>query len=244
MTYLTSLLIIVIQSAVVLLAVYYGLHVPILNNLGVTLVFLLLGITVFILLGMIIGNIFSTSEAITMSTITIGSVLLFVSNLVLPLETLSPIIVKIASYNPYVLVSESIRKSMLLGVGFDGLYSQLAMLGAYVIILLVLVISIKKVISSKVFEKILRRKTKHLITVPEDHYLTIAEKNLVIKSISELLDVLKNMSNSDFKQLTESKNIFAKWLKDNLNEKRLGFRLEGKTLEKSIYILEKHLGRK
>lgn len=244
MTYLTSLFIIILQSIVVLFAVYLGLHVPILNNIWVTLSFLFLGITVFILLGMIIGNVFSTSEAITMSTITIGSVLLFLSNLVLPLETLSPVIANIANYNPYVIASEAIRKSMLMGIGFKGLYYSLAILGIYIAVLLILVISIKKMISSKMFEKILRRKTKHVFTVPEDHYLTLPEKNIVIKSISELLDVLKNMSNTEFKNLTQKTNIFSSWLKDNLNERRLGKKLEGKTLERSINILEKHLGRK
>jgi len=244
MTYLTSFLIILIQCAVIILAVYYGLQVPILNNISVTSLLLFLGMTIFILIGMIIGNIFSTSEAITMGTITIGSILLFLSNLVLPLETLSPIIANIASYNPYVLVSESIRKSMLMGIGFKGLYYQLALLGIYIVVLLILVVSIKKVISSKLFDKILRKKTKHLFTVPEDHYLILHEKNLVIKNVNDLLEVFKNMSNAEFKHYTEPTNIFSKWLKDNLNEKKLSSRLEKRTLEKSIYILEKHVGKK
>jgi ABC-type multidrug transport system permease subunit len=244
MTYLTSLLILVIQSAVVLVAVYYGLQVPILNNLGVTLIFLFLGLTVFILLGMVLGNIFSTSEAITMSTITVGSVFIFLSNLVLPLETLSPVIAKIAAYNPYVIVSESIRKSMLMGISLQGLYYPLAILGIYVVGLLILVISIKKVITTKLFEKILRRKVKHVVTVPEDHYLNIPEKNVVIRNIPELLDFFKNLSSTDYKNLTVSTNIFSKWLKDNLNERRLASKIEKKSLEKSISILESHLGRK
>jgi ABC-type multidrug transport system permease subunit len=244
MTYLTSLLILIIQSAVVLVAVYYGLQVPILNNIGVTLIFLFLGLTVFILLGMVLGNIFSTSEAITMSTITVGSVFIFLSNLVLPLETLSPVIAKIAAYNPYVIVSESIRKSMLMSISLEGLYYPLIILGIYVVGLLILVISIKKMITTKLFEKILRRKVKHVVTVPEDHYLNIPEKNAVIRNIPELLDFFKNMSSTEFNNLTVNTNIFSKWLKDNLNERRLASKMEKKSLEKSISILESHLGRK
>jgi ABC-type multidrug transport system permease subunit len=244
MTYLTSLIIILVQSAIILLAVYFGLQVPILTNIDITLIFLFLGISVFILLGMIIGNIFSTSEAITMSTIAIGSIMLFLSNLVLPLETLSPVIAKIASYNPYVIVSESIRRAMLLGVELKDLYYQLAVLGAYIIVLLILVISIKKVISSKIFDKMLRRKSKQIFMVPEDHYLKIPEKDILIKNVAELHEAFKNMSHADYAKFTKPSNIFTKWLKESLNERKLASRLDGITLEKAIGVLEKYLDRK
>lgn len=241
MTYLTSLFIIIIQCAVILAAVYFGLKVPLLENFIVTASFLFLGITVFILIGMVVGNLFSTSEAITMSTIAIGSILIFLSNLILPLETLSPTIVKIAGLNPYVIVSESIRKSMLMGTWFDGLYHELIILAIYIIGLLLLVVSLKKISSSKVFEKILRKKTKQIIALPEDHFLNIPEKEIVVKNISELHELLKNMSHTDYHHFTKPKNIFSKWLKESLNEKKLSSKLEGASLEKAIRILDKYL---
>lgn len=244
MNYFTSFLIILIQITIILLAVYFGLQVPILNNLEVTAVFLVLGISVFILIGMIVGSLFNTSEAITMSTIAIGSVLLFLSNLVLPLETLSPIIIKIASYNPYVLVSEGIRRSMLMDATFKDVYYQLAILGAYIIILLLIVISLKKLTTSKIFEKLLRRRHTHVFTVPEDHYLKIPEKNIVIRSIPELHEVLKEMGHADYNSLIKPKNIFSKWLKESLNEKKLANNMERKSLEKAIRTLDKYLNRK
>jgi ABC-type multidrug transport system permease subunit len=244
MNYFTSLLIIVAQAAVILLAVYYGLNVPILNHIEVTIVFLLLGMSVFILIGMIIGNLFSTSEAITMSTIAIGSVLLFLSNLVLPLETLSPIIAKIASYNPYVIVSEAIRRAMLMDATLSEMYLQLIILGAYIVILLALVVLMKKLSSMKMFEKLLTRKPKQVFTVPEDHYLKLDDEKIIIRSIPELLETLKHMSNADYNAHVKPKNVFSKWLKESLNEKRLALKIEYKSLENAIKVLEQYMDRK
>jgi len=244
MNYFTSLLIIVVQVAVILLAVYFGLNVPILNHIEVTIVFLFLGMTVFILIGMIIGNLFSTSEAITMSTIAIGSVLLFLSNLVLPLETLSPIIAKIASYNPYVIVSEAIRRAMLMDAGLSDMYFQIIILAVYSFVLLILVILMKKLSSTKLFERLLTRKPKQVFTVPEDHYLKLDNDKIIIRSIPELLNTLKHMSNADYNAHVKPKNVFSKWLKESLNEKRLALKIEYKSLENAIKVLEKYMDRK
>ncbi|MGV8169544.1 MAG: ABC transporter permease [Candidatus Nanoarchaeia archaeon] len=244
MTYFTSLVIIIIQCAIILAAVYFGLQVPLLNNIEVTIALLLLGMSVFILIGMIVGNLFSTSEAITMSTIAIGSVMIFLSNLILPLETLSPLIQQIASYNPYVIVSESIKRAMLMDATFMDLYFQFALLAAYIIGLLIIVISLKKITSSKIFEKLLRRRPKHVFTVPEDHYLKIDEKGLVIRSVPELLDTLKHMSNADYNELVKPKNVFSRWLKEGLNEKKLASSIEKKNLDGAIKVLDKYLKNK
>ncbi len=240
MNYFTSFIILVAQCIIILAAVYFGLHVPALTNIGLTTLFLFLGITVFILIGMIVGSIFSTSEAITMSTIAIGSVLLFLSNLILPLETLSPLIGQIARFNPYVLASEGIKKAMLFQSTFQDLYFELIVLAAYCIILLIIVISIKRIITLKFFDKVMRRRHKMVFTVPEDHYLRIDDKNIIVRSVPELLETLKHMSNHDYATLTKP-NVFTKWLRESLNEKRLALKLEGKSLDSAIKILEKYV---
>lgn len=153
MTYLTTILILIIQVAIIVCVVKFGLDAPVLNNIAVSALVIFAGMSVFALLGIVIGNLFSTFESITMTTIAIGSIFIFVSNLVLPLETLSPQIQQIARYNPYVITSEAIRKVMLFNTGLEMISSDLLILGIYCAIAAILIIIINRIYSSKFFTR-------------------------------------------------------------------------------------------
>jgi len=240
-TFLTSLIILLVQVIIVLLAVNYGLGVPILNNLLITIIFILLSTTFFIFLGIFIGYLFSTSEGITMSTIAIGSVLIFFSNLILPLETLSPIIQKISLFNPYVVASEGIRKATLFGLGFNSLYKDMIILFAYCVILIVLTVVVKKIISSKYLEGFHHRFHKGKINVPEDQYLVLYEGKITIKNIQDLIDALGKISDTKYQKLITPKNVFSNWLGRSLKARFLSFRIRGQKRKAAIEILKKYM---
>jgi len=153
MTYITTVLILVVQVAIIIAVVRFGLDAPVLNNIAISALVIFAGISVFSLLGIVIGNLFSTFESITMTTIAIGSIFIFVSNLVLPLETLSPEIQQIARYNPYVITSEAIRKVMLFNTGIEMIAKDLLILGLYCLIAGVLIVIINSIYSSKFFTR-------------------------------------------------------------------------------------------
>jgi len=153
MTYITTLLILIIQVAIIMCVAKFGLDVPALNNIGISALIILAGISVFSLIGIVIGNLFSTFESITMTTIAIGSIFIFLSNLILPLETLSPEIQQIARYNPYVITSEAIRRVMLFNTGIEMLVNDFLVLGIYCAIATILIIIINRVYSSKFFTR-------------------------------------------------------------------------------------------
>lgn len=243
LTYLTSLLIILIQVILILAAVTILLNVPILENIPVTIVATLLAITVFTLIGMIVGYFFNTSEAMTMSTIALGAVMIFFSNLILPIETLSPVIQSIANYNPYVMASETIRRAVLFGAGFDTLYLNLLILAAYAAIALTLALIIYYIKASRLRGALHGKFGKSTITIPEDHYLLILEKDIVIKNIPDLLDAIRQLSEEEYNKLARPNNIFSRWLKENLKERNLARKIRTKSKQDAIEIILKYLSR-
>jgi len=176
-----------------------------------------------------------------MSTIAIGSILIFFSNLILPLETLSPIIQKISLFNPYVIASEGIRKATLFGLGFNSLYKDMIIIFAYSIILLILTVVVKKVRSSKYLEGFHHRFHKGKINVPEDHYLLLYDGKITIKNIQDLIDALKKLSDKKYQKLITPKNVFSNWLSRSLKARFLSFRIRGQKRTATIDILTKYM---
>ena len=237
--YLTALIIILIQTILILAIAHYYLAVPILDNALVTSVILFIGITLFIILGLFIGTISTTSEAVTMSNIVIGSVFLFLSNLILPLETLSPLIAKIASFNPYVIVSEGIRKAMLFNAGFEQIIPDIMMLLAYIAILVTFMIIINQ-LGFKHFLATRRHKKNLLVTEPEHLILEINNDVKIIKNIPDLIKTLKDIKEKEYEEITKKDNPIREWLRHTLNKRMLAIRLKNKKLEVAIEVLEKY----
>jgi len=140
-TFITSFTVIILQTFIILWLANYFLHIPLFKNVLSTLLIILVTTTFFIILGMIIGYLFSTQEGAIMASIVIGAVLMFLSNLVIPLETLAPGLSGIVKYNPYVLASELLRKSLLFRISFQEVLTPILILfGAALIIFLVMIL--------------------------------------------------------------------------------------------------------
>lgn len=78
-----------------------------------SLLVLAIGSVVFILLGMIIGYAFRSSETASLAAISISSIMLFFSNTILPLETLPTYIKSVVVFNPFVVVESMLKKVIL-----------------------------------------------------------------------------------------------------------------------------------
>lgn len=240
-TYITSSMIILVQAIAILLLAFFGLNIPLIDNIEVTAIVIILGMTVFILLGMLIGELFNTSEAITMANIALGAIFIFLSNLILPLETLSEEIRVIAEYNPYVVASESIRSSLLFGASIQSIGEELIILTGYAIILLIVIMTVRKMTTSRYFYD-LKHKNKKINT--EDDHSLIMDNKKVISSEKDLLEELKNITDEEYAKHTKPKNIFSMWLEKDLGSKYLAYRIKNKTRKKAIAILEKRIKKK
>lgn len=135
-TYLTNILIILLQLVIV-----FGVMMTFNANLASTLinisVALLVITTTFILLGMIVGYVFSSEETATIGSISLGTILLFFSNTIIPLETLPNGFRQIANYNIFVIGESIIRKIILFESSLKGVLSELYLLAAYIAVFLI-----------------------------------------------------------------------------------------------------------
>ena len=100
---------------------------------------LLLVTTLFTFVGMIIGYWFTSEETATLAAISIGSIFLFLSNVILPLESMPAYIRNIAQFNPFVLGERLLRKTIFFGAQFSELVFELQWLGIYAAVIFILI---------------------------------------------------------------------------------------------------------
>lgn len=141
-TYLTTLVITLIQVLVILAVSAVFLKDNIVQLLPVAGV-LLLSSSVFSFIGMGIGYAFKSEETGTLASISTGSLLLFVSGIVLPIETISPVIRSITSFNPFVISESVIRKVFLFNAGISGIWSELVTLAGYTVGLFIIIVVVE-----------------------------------------------------------------------------------------------------
>lgn len=151
--YLTNLLIVVFQLLILFIAAFFFLPELQSSILSMAIVLLLVS-TVFILIGMFIGFVFNSEETATLGTISVGSLMLFFSNAILPIETLPVGIRDIAKFNPFVLSTSVLKKIMLFGANFTSSFSSISievyMLLCFVLIFFVLAFVAREVTKSSI----------------------------------------------------------------------------------------------
>jgi len=118
-TLLTSLIILAVQSLIILSITSLFFSTQISSNILSVLIILLLTIIFFSFVGMIIGYLFKTEETAILGGVTVSFILIFVSNLIIPIESMPQIISAIANLNPFVIASDLLRRSLLFDSGFS-----------------------------------------------------------------------------------------------------------------------------
>ncbi|MDP3734235.1 MAG: ABC transporter permease [Nanoarchaeota archaeon] len=113
--------------------------------------------SVFTFLGMTIGYLFTSEETGVLASISLGSIFLFVSGVILPLEGVSPLIRKITFFNPFVIAEKLVREIFIFNTSFSLLNSDLGLLIAYGILLFITIM----IIESFVHEHVVRKMLKH-----------------------------------------------------------------------------------
>lgn len=240
--FLTSFFVIILQLILVLVLAYYFLNTTILANIYLTLLTLLISIIVFTFLGMIIGYLFNSQEAVTMASISVGSVLLFLSNLVLPLETMSDTVQELARYNPYVVASELLKKVTLFNSEWNAIQTDFLIMGMFMVVFFILTLIIQKMskiqyISKKpIAKQIVKRKKDEII----DRYFKL-KTGVLIRDEKELLKELKIMSDITFREYVDkTKNDFEGWLLLIGNDELAKAISRCKTREEMIVVMEQY----
>lgn len=137
--FLTNFLIIFVQVAIIFGVAAIFFKDAIINVIGPALLAVVLISTTFIMFGLFVGQLFKTEETSALAAVTVGSVLLFFSGTLLPLETLPVALRKITDFNPFVLGEHILKQIMLFGNGLGSVWQQLVILIGYSVVLCLLV---------------------------------------------------------------------------------------------------------
>jgi ABC-type multidrug transport system permease subunit len=138
--YISSVAIIFAQLVIIFLVMFKITNSSLIFNtiLNAFIVLILLG-SVFILMGMLIGYMFKSGETSNIAAISLGSILLFFSNTILPIETLPASIRSIVQFNPYIVGEAALKKILLFNQSLSNVLPQIYTLIAYVSALFILV---------------------------------------------------------------------------------------------------------
>ena len=144
-TYLTCLIILLIQFTLVLIGIKFILNMNsfvVSPELGVILI---LAFTTFIFIGMFIGNLFNSEEAVIFASMITAGAFLFFSNIILPIENISSELMKLSSVNPLVLLNLALKKIILFNLGFGSIQNELIFLAIIAFVFAILSYFTKKI---------------------------------------------------------------------------------------------------
>ncbi len=147
-TYVTGLVTMFVQVLIFIIIASFLFTINILPSIHLILLILILVITFFVFIGMIIGFVFKSEETGTLAAITVSSILLFFSSVVLPIETLPPLVKSIADFNPFVISESMLKQAMLFQFGFRELGTQILIFLVYVLILFGILLGLQKLVKS------------------------------------------------------------------------------------------------
>ncbi len=245
LAFITTFLILFVQSLIILVITWFFVDTSFFDNFGATLLILTLAITLFSFLGMIIGYLAGTAEAAMLASLSIGTVFLFVSNLVLPLEQFNPLVQMIAGFNPYVLLSELLKQSVLFGLNPLTALSQLATVAGFIIVLFLLIIVVQRSFKSRFFQRQAKDLTTEAFAPTKRRVKPLVILGREVHDLFDLLEVLDAMTRTQFESIvTPRKNPIAAWVRKELQERRLARKLSTRSKERMILALDKHLRRK
>ena len=148
--YATNLIILFIQLVIIFGVGLYFFRENLFSVLLKSSIAIFLLSTLFISLGMLLGYLFRSEEAVALGAFSIGSLFLFFSGTILPLETLPEAVKKIADFNPFVLGEAVLKKIMLFNLGFTELGSTLYILLAYILVSFIAVYYARKLSKQRI----------------------------------------------------------------------------------------------
>jgi ABC-type uncharacterized transport system permease subunit len=130
--FITASILLFLQTIIVLAIASVFFTGEIIRNVPEALLLLLLVNSVFILIGMIIGYSFNSEEAATLGAVSIGAIFLFISDVIIPLESMPEAFSYIASFNPYVLSSQLLRRALIFDQSFLSMLGDILLMLGYV----------------------------------------------------------------------------------------------------------------
>ena len=140
--FLTCFFLLIIQLIIILGIAAIFFKTQLLAGLAPTVLVLLAVISIFTLIGMVVGYLFNSEETATLASISLGSLLLFLSDVIIPIESMPASILMFAQFNPFVVGGFALRRAILFGSTIPQMWKEFAILGGYLVASLLLVLAV------------------------------------------------------------------------------------------------------
>jgi len=143
--YITNLIIISLQTTILVGASAFFFYKEIFSTIHLLIPALLLIASIFLFMGIMLGSIFRTEETNTITAISLGFIMVFFSSAILPIETLSPVIKNIASFNPFYISESLLNQIILFQSQLKNVSSYFLTLSLYLAGIIIATIIVKKI---------------------------------------------------------------------------------------------------
>jgi len=143
-TYLTNIIIVLTQIIFIILISTFFFGSQIIYVLHNLLLILFLVSTLFSFIGMLIGYIFTSEETGMLGAISVSSILLLISNMILPIESMPEYVMNIARFNPFVLGQTILQRIVIFNTHLKVLLPDASYLIAYSIIMYGIILIVQK----------------------------------------------------------------------------------------------------
>jgi len=180
-TFFSCFIVVMVQLVLILAIAAIVFSTQIFSGMGSTLTVLILLAATFTFIGMIIGYLFNSEETAMLAGISVGSAMLFLSDIIIPIESMPAFMYSIAQYNPLVLGGTLLRSTMLYNASFWDIGAKLLVLlfycllfgaGAYGAFYLA-----KDKSFSKLLRKVINKKSAKRLSVKDFNKTGVKKKN-------------------------------------------------------------------
>ncbi|MFH1249296.1 MAG: ABC transporter permease [archaeon] len=145
-SYITTMTILLIEVSIVLGISYLFTKMPLSPSL---FLLILLIATVFTFIGLMIGYSSKTTEMAMLISIALVSLLLFFSNMILPIEAIA-YLKEVAMYNPFTIATTLIKENIMLNIGISLQEKYLLLLFSYFAVIFALTLVAEKMSKNQV----------------------------------------------------------------------------------------------
>ncbi len=132
--FVTSFIAIAAQLVIFLFVSSFFFNTDVLSSILQSSLVLVLVISVFVLLGMLIGYLFKSEETYVLASITVSAILMFLSSTIMPIESISNSVRQFASVTPFVISENTLRQVMFFHFSIGSVISQLCILLGYALV--------------------------------------------------------------------------------------------------------------
>ena len=131
--FITAFILLFLQTIIILAIASVFFSSQIISHVPTAILLLLFINSLFILIGMMIGYLFNNEETATLAAVSIGAIFLFISDVIIPIESMPEAFAYVARFNPYVLASQLLRRALLFGSSPLSMISDISILIGYIV---------------------------------------------------------------------------------------------------------------